>query len=68
VGRVRPAGLPELGQACTRQGCSDVEPPPVGGGQARCSLPGAGSQAEPVLSVTVTMLRSMERRPVIMER
>jgi len=42
---------------------------PVGGGQARCSLPGAGSQAEPVLSVTVTMLLpSMKRRPVIMER
>jgi len=32
-------------------------------------IPGEGSQAEPVLSVTVTMLLpSMERRPVIMER
>jgi len=33
----------------------------VGGGQARCSLPGEGSQAEPVLSVTVTMLRGGRR-------
>lgn len=31
-------------------------------------FPGGGSQAEPVLSVTVTMLRSMERWAVIMER
>jgi len=39
VGRVRPAGLPEWGQAGTPLGCSDVEPPLVGGGQVRCSLP-----------------------------
>ena len=62
VGRVRPAGLPEVGPSVDPPGCSDVEPPPVGGGQARCSRPGVGSQAEPVLSVTVTMLPSMERR------
>ncbi len=68
VGRVRPAGLPELGQAGTPLGCSGVEPPLVGGGQARCSLPREESQAAPVLSVTVTMLRYAGRRAVIMER